>query len=157
MRPPILLEQTSPSDLMAARQIIEPAVAAAAARGADEADIVRLRALAQATSDAKDWRSYEAADEAFHRAVAVATRSRLIIAILTLLSSVRGRARWQRQHDRAFRAAHEREYSQAQGALHLALVDAIAAQDGESAAAIMADHMDQIARLMVEDGLPGAV
>lgn len=45
VRPPILLEQTSPSDLMVARQIIEPAVAAAAARGADDADIVRLRAL----------------------------------------------------------------------------------------------------------------
>lgn len=151
VRAPVLFEQTSPADLMAARRIIEPAVAAAAARHATPADIARLRALAHATSEAADWRAYEAADEAFHRAIAAATGSRLIIAILTLLSSVRARARWRRQHDRAFRAAQEREYSRAQGALHMALVEALEAGDADRAAAVMADHMDQIALLMAEE------
>lgn len=151
VRSPALFEQTSPAELMAARRIIEPAVAAAAACHATPVDIARLRALARATPQAADWRAYEAADEAFHRAIAAATGSRLIIAIVRLLSSVRARTRWRRQHGRAFRAAQQREYSRAQGALHMVLVESLEDGDAHRAAAIMADHMEQIARLRVEE------
>lgn len=100
---------------------------------------------------AADWRAYEAADEAFHRAIAAATGSRLIIAVLDLLSAVRGRVRWRRQHDRAFRAAQAQAYSRAQGALHMALVEAISDADPHRAAGVMYDHLRQIERLMARE------
>jgi DNA-binding FadR family transcriptional regulator len=123
-------------------------VAAAAARTAGAEQLDLMRRLAHATRDAADWRAYEAADEAFHRAIAAATDSRLLMAILGLLSSVRGRSRWQRQHDMAFRAARERDYSRAQGDLHLALVEAISCGDAGAAEAIMREHLTQIQALM---------
>lgn len=151
VRPEILFAQSSPADLMAARLVIEPAIAAAAARLATAADVARLRELATATQNAGDWRAYETADEAFHRALATATNNRLLTAVLEMVSSVRGRSRWQRQHDAAFRAAHEREYSRTQGALHLAVVEAVAARDAGKAEAVMYDHLTQIAALMTAE------
>lgn len=148
VRPEILFAQSSPADLMAARLVIEPAIAAAAARLATPGDVARLRELATSTQNAGDWRTYEAADEAFHRALATATNNRLLTAVLEMVSSVRGRSRWQRQHDAAFRAAHEREYSRTQGALHLAVVEAVAAGDPGRAEAVMREHLTQIAALM---------
>jgi len=152
VRPEILFAQSSPADLMAARLVIEPAIAAAAARLASPGDVARLRELALSTQSAGDWRTYEAADEAFHRALAAATNNRLLTAVLEMVSSVRGRSRWQRQHDVAFRTAHEREYSRAQGALHLAVVEAVAAQDPGAAEAVMREHLIQIAALMTPEG-----
>lgn len=147
-RPAILFEQASPAELMAARLVIEPAVAAEAARRAARDDIDMLRDLARRTADAVDWRSYEAADEAFHRAIAVVTDNRLLMAILGLLSTVRGRSRWRRQHDRAFRAANNTAYSRSQGKLHLAVVQAIADGDAEGAERAMRHHLGQISELM---------
>lgn len=148
VKPDVLLEQVAPAELMGARLVLEPVIAAAAARAASPEAVERLRSLALQTVAAQDWRAYEAADEAFHRAIAAATGNRMLGVTLGLLSSVRRRLRWQRQHDRAFRAAREREYSRTQGALHLALVEAIGAGDPDRAEAIMRDHLEQISVLM---------
>jgi DNA-binding FadR family transcriptional regulator len=133
---------------MDARLVIEPAVAGAAAAVATDLDIARMRALAQRTRDASDWRTYEVADAAFHNAIATATDNRLLAAILGLLSSVRGRSRWQRQHDAAFRCAREREYSLSNGDIHLDIVDAIALRDSSAASELMRGHLMLIRELM---------
>ncbi len=148
IRPSVLFELATPADLMNARLVIEPAMAAEAAERASPADIVALRSLATQTRDARDWRTYEAADNAFHRAIAAATANHLLMAILGMLSMVRDRAPWQRQHDRAFGHGPRWEYSLRQGDLHLSLVDAIAAGDGARAHAVMREHLSEIALLM---------
>ncbi|CAN7607523.1 FCD domain-containing protein [Phenylobacterium sp. LjRoot164] len=144
----VLFAQSSPADLMAARLVIEPAVAAAAAKAASASDIARLRELALATRAASDWRAYEAGDEAFHRGLATATGNKLLVAVLAMVSSVRGRGRWQRRHDAAFLEAHGPEYSRVQGGFHLAIVEAVAARDSETAETLMREHLTQIAALM---------
>lgn len=83
--------------------------------------------------------------------MAAATGNRLLAAILDLLSSVRGRSRWQRRHDAAFRQAQAREYSLRHGDLHLEIVDAIAARDSARAAEIMRRHLGLIRELMTSD------
>jgi DNA-binding FadR family transcriptional regulator len=148
IRPAVLFDQATPGDLMDARLVIEPAVAGAAAAVATDLDIARMRALAQRTRDASDWRTYEVADAAFHNAIATATDNRLLAAILGLLSSVRGRSRWQRQHDAAFRRAREREYSLSNGDIHLDIVDAIALRDSSAASELMRGHLMLIRELM---------
>ena len=148
IRPAVLFELATPADLMNARLVIEPAMAAEAAAPASASDIAALRTLATQTRDARDWRTYEAADNAFHRAIATATSNHLLMAILGLLSMVRDRAPWQRQHGRAFGHGPHWEYSLRQGDLHLSLVDAIAAGDGPRAHAVMREHLGEIAQLM---------
>ncbi len=85
---------------------------------------------------------------AFHRAIAAATANHLLMAILGMLSMVRDRAPWQRQHGRAFGHGPQWEYSLRQGDLHLSLVDAIAAGDPARAHAVMREHLSEIAQLM---------
>ena len=148
IRPSVLFELATPSDLMNARLVIEPAMAAEAAKRATTSDIATLRSLATETRDARDWRTYEAADNAFHRAIATATANHLLMAILGMLSMVRDRAPWQRQHGRAFGHGPQWEYSLRQGDLHLSLVDAIAAGDPARARAVMHQHLSEIAGLM---------
>lgn len=68
-----------------------------------------------------------------------------------VLSSVRGRARWQRQHDLAFRRARKKEYAAQQGRMHLVIVYAIAARDPAAARQAMFDHLSAIRAIMVQE------
>lgn len=152
-----VIDTVSSMDLMEARLVYEPALAAAAARSATPEDLVVLRRLAAATGAARDWREYETLDDAFHKAVARASGNALLAAMLTSLASVRGRAAWQRRHDAIFREARKREYATAQSAMHMAVVTAIEAGDSVQAHASMKLHLEAIRRLLILCEQPGRV
>jgi DNA-binding FadR family transcriptional regulator len=143
-----VIASASTSDLIEARLVYEPALAAAAARAATKDDLKNLRKLALATGTARDWREYECLDDAFHKAVARASGNPLLAAIFATLASVRGRAPWQRRHDAMFRKAHKEEYAAQQSALHLAIVDAIKAKDSVAARQAMRRHLETIRSLL---------
>lgn len=149
IKPAVLAAVTTPLELLDARLVLEPAIAAEAARRAGADDVARLRVLAARTGAAASWQAYEALDGAFHQAVAAATGSRLLMATLGTLAAVRGRARWQRRHVAAFHAAHQRAYSVRQGRMHAEVVAAIAAHDGGAARAAMRAHLLAIRKLFV--------
>jgi GntR family transcriptional regulator, transcriptional repressor for pyruvate dehydrogenase complex len=151
IRPSVLAEMASPADVLAARLLIEPPIAGEAAIRASVDEITLLRRYAIQSSVAPDWQSYEQADDAFHKGIARITGNPLLIAFLDVLSSVRGRARWQRQHDLAFRRARKTEYAAQQGRMHLAIVDAIAARDPAAARQAMFDHLSAIRAIMVQE------
>ena len=134
-----------------ARLLIEPPIAGDAALRATADEIALLRGHALRSSEAPDWQSYEQADDAFHKGIARITGNPLLIAFLDVLSSVRGRARWQRQHDLAFRRARKKEYAAQQGRMHLAIVDAVAARNPGAARQAMLDHLSAIRAIMVYD------
>lgn len=142
-----IIESASAQDLMDARLVYEPALAAAAAQYATQDDLASLRKLALATGTARDWREYERMDDAFHKAVARASRNALLAAIFTSLASVRGRSTWQRRHDAIFREARKREYATEQSAMHLAIVDAIEARQSDRAHHAMHAHLEAIRTL----------
>ncbi len=143
-----VIESASIRDLIEARLVYEPALAAAAAEQARPEDIERMRKLALLTGEAQDWRDYEARDDAFHKAIAQASGNPLLIAIYASLVSARGRALWQRQHDAVFRLARRLEYSSAQSSMHLAIVDAIAAGAPAKAHEAMSNHLRAIRDLL---------
>jgi GntR family transcriptional regulator, transcriptional repressor for pyruvate dehydrogenase complex len=151
IRPSVLAEMASPADVLDARLLIEPPIAGDAALRAIPDEIALLRGHAHRSSEAPDWQAYEQADDAFHKGIARITGNPLLIAILDVLSSVRGRARWQRQHDLAFRRARKKEYVAQQGRMHLAIVEAIAARDPEAARQAMFDHLSAIRTIMVQE------
>jgi len=147
-----IIETASAQDLMDARLVYEPALAAAAAQYATQDDIVALRELALATGTARDWREYERLDDAFHKAVARSSGNTLLAAIFSSLASVRGRSTWQRRHDAIFRDARKREYATEQSKMHLAIVDAIEARQRERAHQAMHAHLQAIRVLALSSG-----
>ncbi|WP_176037861.1 FadR/GntR family transcriptional regulator [Brucella tritici] len=142
-----IIESTSAQDLMDARLVYEPALAAAAAQYATQDNLASLRKLALATGTARDWREYERLDDAFHKAVARSSGNALLAAIFSSLASVRGRSTWQRRHDAIFREARKREYATEQSAMHLAIVDAIEARQSDRAHQAMRAHLEAIRTL----------
>jgi GntR family transcriptional repressor for pyruvate dehydrogenase complex len=153
IRPEVLAEMASPADVLDARLLIEPRIAGLAATRATSAEVAMVRGHALRTSEALDWQAYEQADDAFHKSIAHLTRNPLLIGFVDVLSSVRGRARWQREHDLAFRRARKKEYAAQQGRMHLAIVDAIESQDDAGAEKAMFDHLSAIRKIMIEDAV----
>lgn len=145
-----LIEAASTHDLIEARLVFEPALAAAAAVSAKEGDVATMRDLAVATGSAATWQDYEQVDDAFHKAIAHASANTLLIGLYTNLVAMRGRARWQRDHGTIYRKAQKLEYATAQSALHLSIVDAIAAQDQTAAHQAMTLHLTTIRGLLRE-------
>lgn len=147
--PMVLAETASPSDIIDARLLLEPGIAATAAGKATKEDLLYLRKHAERTLRAVDWQAYEAADNAFHKGIARSSGNPLAIAFLDVLSSVRSRVRWQREHDLTFRRDRKKEYTEQQGRMHRAIIDAIEARDPEGARQAMDDHLRAIRKVMV--------
>ena len=152
IRLPVLAEMASPADVLDARLLIEPPIAGAAALHATADDIALLRDYALAgSSEAPDWQAYEPLDDAFHKGIARTTGNPLADRLPDVLSSARGRARWQRQQDLAFRRARKQEYAAQQGRMHVAIVDAIAARDPAVAQRAMFDHLSAVRAVMMHE------
>lgn len=79
----LLVEEGSPFEILESRKIIEPAIAALAARKATAEDIARLvQAMERLHESAGDSESLTAADKQFHLSMAEATHNRILIRAL---------------------------------------------------------------------------
>ncbi|MCZ4353361.1 FCD domain-containing protein [Roseovarius aestuarii] len=144
LRDTLLIEGATPLDLMEARLVLEPAVAAAAARGATAHDVAFLTARADAGRKGLDRSACEQADDAFHRSIAQVAGNPVLIGLLTYLSGTRRRAAWQRHWDRVYRRLGVNEFRNEHSDQHRDIVAAIAARDERGAAAAMALHLETI-------------
>ena len=140
----LLLEATTPGDLMDARRLLEPQVATAAAMRRAPEDIALLRLRVTNGRAARDRAECERADDAFHQSIAQVARNPLLIALLRHFSSARCRAVWQREWDRTYRRAGVEEFTRVHGDHHEQVVDAIAAGDGPAAHRAMARHLEAV-------------
>lgn len=140
----LLLEATTPTDLMDARRLLEPQVAAAAAarRTIDDVSLLHLR-VAEGRK-ARDRAACERADDAFHQSIAQVARNPVLIALLRHFSSARCRAVWQREWDRTYRRVGVDEFTEVHSDHHERVVDAIAAGDGPAAHRAMAHHLEAV-------------
>ena len=75
----------------------------------------------------------------------------MLISLVEIVSAVRERVAWQREHDQIFRRAHTKEYASNQGSLHLRIVDAIEAGEEKRAFAAMHEHLTAIAALAADE------
>lgn len=128
-------------EIMDFRAAIEPPIAARAAARATARDVRALHEIVTGMERAADS-EHKALDEAFHAAVARAAHSSLFVKLLDItadwLSTTRhitlqSPRRWQ-----ASLAAHRK------------IAAAIAAHDAERGAAAMAEHIDNVNRLLAE-------
>jgi DNA-binding FadR family transcriptional regulator len=128
-----------PEHVFEARLAIEPALARlAACRGARH-DVEAIRLAADRCRSAGDWRSYGAADDKFHLAVARASRNKLLIHFFDLLNIVRRAAVWGQP-----RLTERPPPDHPSFAQHEAILAAICARDAEAAEARMHQHLQSV-------------
>lgn len=145
---PLLVEMTSPLDLMHARLLIEPEIAAAAAEAATPAQVAGLRAAAAAGRAAEGLHACEWADRRFHAALARATGNPVLASFLEVLSGARGRSTWQREWNRTYGHVGEATFRGGHTDHHLDIVTAVAAHDADAARAAMRRHLGAISDAM---------
>lgn len=148
VRDTLLVEGATPPDVMRARLLLEPQVAAEAALRADTSDVTHLRKKIAEGRAAPDRAACEQADDAFHRAVAETSRNPVLIGFLIYLSGARRRVAWQREWDRTYRKIAPDEFQTTHSDQHDAIVDAIAKADPDVASDAMEAHLKAIEAAM---------
>lgn len=132
-------------ELVATRLLLEPAIAAEAARSRSDADLQSLeRALANALTP---QRGDERPAVHFHVAVAAATGNRLVAETLEALLHLRSREQIQIRHRYDDR---ERDHAE-----HQQILDAIRAGDADRAAALTTAHLRSIRDVLADGGRTG--
>ena len=132
--------ETDLLSVMEARIVIEPALAELCAYRATGEDVSRLRVLAERTAHASDAETTELWDGSLHRLIARVAGNRILMASFTLLDEVRMGDDWQTQRHRARNAETMALYD----SQHRAIIDAIAARDGQAARAAMTTHLQTL-------------
>ncbi|MEM8813161.1 MAG: FadR/GntR family transcriptional regulator [Pseudomonadota bacterium] len=152
--PALVLEPSpSPADLLEARLMLEPQIAASAAMRATQNDIDRMRKTVDGGSRATDWRAWDEWDSAFHRLIAEASRNPLLVGLISTLTAGRAQRDWGRLRRDMLTTERQRLSSEQ----HRSIVDAIADRDGPGAAQIMTDHLQAVATRMTATTAPGPI
>lgn len=129
--------ETDPISVMEARLAIEPELAVLCARRATAEDVIRLRDLAERTSQSNDADAAELWDGALHRFIARVAGNPILNAAFALINEVRSEQRWQAERASARSPALVAEYT----GHHMDIVQAIHDRDEEAARAAMRFHL----------------
>lgn len=148
IRETVLVEGATPRDVMAARLLLEPQVAAEAARHAGPEEVVLLRRRVAQGRRARALSECEAVDDAFHRAIAAVSGNPVLAGFLSFLSGARRRIAWQREWDRTYRRIGVEEFRTLHSDQHDAIVQAVAEGTPERAEAAMRRHLRRIEAAM---------
>ena len=136
----------NPQRVMEARLAIEPSLARLAALHGVKPDFDRMRRLCRRCRDAREWRTYEAADDALHRAIAVATQNKLLVNLFERLNTVRRATVWGQLRSTRLPPRDHLSFDQ-----HEAIAERIISRDGPGAESAMRTHL-----LSVRDRIMGS-
>ena len=107
--------QTSPVEIMGTRLLVEPEIAALAARHATQADLDHVRHCLRRGHAASTDEDFEAWDSAFHRAVAAAARNSLLLRLFDTMNAARDLPVWGSIKRRAASPDRRRGYEDGHG------------------------------------------
>lgn len=144
LRESLLVQVTTVQELVQARYLVEPVIAAEAARNATAADIARLKECISLGRAGHDRFECQQADDIFHRTIAEVAKNRILYSILTFLSEARRRSTWQSQWDRTYRHIGIDEFKGQHSDQHQRIVSAINNRDPEAAEVEMRAHLRTI-------------
>jgi len=142
-----LVRRTNPIEITELRLALEPVLARMAALRATPLDIARIMRTATTRADHQS----AAADLAFHKAIAAATRNNLAADLYALLRQI---GRDARIHVKSVRERPVNRLGQ-RDAEHMLVAEAIAARDPDGAERAMRAHMHMVQRQVIDQlGLP---
>ena len=131
---------SNPAQVMRARLIIEPEIAAEAALHATSEDLSEMTICLQRSREADTWRQYENWDNRLHRTIAQATHNTVLLALFDNLNAVRRTVVWGRLRAGPSRPpANHHSFAQ-----HEAIVRAIAERDCHLARNLMHKHLNRV-------------
>ena len=139
-------DQTSPLDLVDVRLALEPTMTRLACLNATARDIDRMSELMAGQSrECADREAFSRWDEAFHLAIAEATRNPLLISLYRQINEVRAHQQWIAMKDKTLTPERMADYTRE----HAALVEAIRSRDVDSAVAMITNHLHYARRQLV--------
>jgi DNA-binding FadR family transcriptional regulator len=147
-----LAKLTNPVDTLEARMAIEPALARLAALRATQADFDKLLEAAEASRTAADPVSYEKADAAFHRRIAVAARNPLLVTIFDAVLHVASDRTWRHGRETAHCINNQARYA----AAHRRIAAAVCERNPKSAEEAMRAHLAMVQQQLIEHAFPRA-
>ncbi|MCQ9617796.1 FCD domain-containing protein [Paenalcaligenes niemegkensis] len=130
----------SPMELMTARYVLEPAIAATAATHASTHDIQMLLQCHEQSHNARSHVEWEEGDSRFHEALATATHNILLQHFSEVLTAARMQTEWGRLRRTTLDLATRNRYS----AQHQEIVDAIRHRDPAQAGNAMRTHLNAV-------------
>ncbi|MEO1102838.1 MAG: FCD domain-containing protein [Pseudomonadota bacterium] len=129
-------ELASPARVMEARLAIEPPLARLAALHGVKSDFERVAKLCQRCRKAREWRTYEASDDALHHAIAIATHNKVLVNLFERLNTVRRATVWGQLRSTRLPPSNHTSFAQ-----HDAIAAAISGRDAEGAETAMRVHL----------------
>jgi DNA-binding FadR family transcriptional regulator len=138
---------TSPVDVMAARLMVEPHAAAAAAVNATTADLASIREAHEDAVRETDPGSFEKLDAEFHVRIFAATRNELLLSLHDILRVIRNQPAWIEMKRRRYTEARRRGYCED----HDAIVQALFARNSDLASETMKTHLVNVHRNLFGD------
>ena len=137
-----LARRTAPIKMMKARLAVEPGIAREAALNGSVEALDKIAAAQNATLEAGDWDSYEAADDDFHRAIAGASDNLPLVAIFDQLNLIRRSVAW--ENVMRVNARPPPDHGSFQE--HAVIAAALTAHDAEAAEQAMRSHLKAVSR-----------
>jgi DNA-binding FadR family transcriptional regulator len=141
----------SPGEVLRARLLIEPMLAAEAALNASASDLAELKLCAKRGREADTWRRYENWDNRFHSVIANSTQNKVLVMTFDNLNNVRRTVVWGRRRDGATRPSPNHHSFKE----HDAIVEAILDRDSAAAERAMRDHIETVRRKLMEGSRQG--
>lgn len=145
-----LAKLTNPVDTLEARMAIEPALARLAALRGTQADFDKLFEAAEASRLASDPLSYEKADAAFHRRIAIAARNPLLVTIFEAVLHVASDRSWRHGRETAHCINNQARYALA----HRKIAAAICERNPKSAEEAVRAHLGMVQQQLIEHAFP---
>ncbi|MCE0762636.1 FadR family transcriptional regulator [Pseudonocardia kujensis] len=131
---------TSPAEIMQVRLLLEPGVAALAARVATQADLERIGECLAGGGASEDFEGFESWDARLHRAIASAAHNGLLMNMFDVLNTARALPVWGTLKRRTSSPERRRCYHEE----HTEIVEALRDRDPESAEAGMRRHLENV-------------
>lgn len=147
-----LAKFTNPVDTLEARMAIEPLLARLAALRATRGDIDKLFESAEVSRSAGDPDSYEKADAAFHRRIAIAARNPLLITIFDAVLHVASDRSWRHGRETAHCINNQARYA----AAHRRIAIAVCERNPALAEEAMRAHLGAVQQQLIEHAFPRA-
>ncbi len=129
--------QTSPAEIMATRLLLEPEIAALAARYATQADLAQIRHCLARGAAAGTYDEFESWDSVLHRAIATAAHNSLLLRLFDTMNAARDLPVWGNIKRRSTSAERRAGYETG----HRLIVDALADRDPDAARDHMRAHL----------------